>query len=410
MSRGPHDNTHGHDAHHPSTHDSNTHDHDTHNQGLHDQSLNTQNLLELTELLRVICETPAPTFSEAARGELVARLLRESGLEPQTDAVGNVTAEVPGGSGPRILVAAHLDTVFAADTDVRVVASGGRLAAPGIGDNSASLAVALFYLRALLRGGYPAHPRLTFAATVGEEGLGDLRGMRALMKARVHDFDGVVALDGHLGALINASVGSKRFEVTFTAKGGHSWGDFPSPSATHALGEAVFTLAKLPLGEQPRSSYNVGQVWGGTGVNAIAQTAGFNLDLRSTDAGVLERLARDALQRLRKAADKHGVRLETRAVGDRPTAFVPNEGLVRAAQGALLDLGIRPRLAASSTDANAAMAAGLPAIAFGVYRGGDAHRLSEWLEPASLTVGVAALRRLLTRVNTLEPTGLRRAA
>jgi tripeptide aminopeptidase len=373
----------------------------------------------LTELLRRICETPAPTFAEAVRGELVTGLLREMGLSPETDAVGNVVAGVPGGCGPRILLAAHLDTVFAAETDVRVRAVGERLAAPGIGDNSASLAVALFYLRELCRGASHAHPRLTFAATVGEEGLGDLRGIRALMK-RAHAFDGVIALDGHLGALINASVGSKRFEVKFFAKGGHSWGDFPSPSATHALGEAIFALGKLPLGEQQHGShnvgsytvgsYNVGQVWGGTGVNAIAQEAGFNLDLRSTDAGTLERLGRDALSRLHKVADKHGVRLETRQVGDRPTAFVPNEGLVRSGQQALRELAVRPRVAASSTDANAAMAAGLPAIAFGVYRGGDAHRLSEWLEPASLPLGLQALRRLLALISALEPARLRRAA
>ena len=388
----------------------------------------------LTDLLRRICETPAPTFAEAARGELVAGLLLEMGLSPETDAVGNVVAGVAGGRGPRILLAVHLDTVFAAETDVRVRAVGERLAAPGIGDNRASLAVALFYLRELCRGASHAHPRLTFAATVGEEGLGDLRGIRALMK-RAHAFDCVIALDGHLGALINASVGSRRFEATFFAKGGHSWGDFPSPSATHALGEAIFALSKLPLGEQrhrsyttgsrnvgshpvgshpvssyPVSSYNVGQVWGGTGVNAIAQEAGFNLDLRSTDAGVLERLGRDALSRLRKVADKHGVRLETRQVGDRPTAFVPNEGLVRSGQQALQEVAVRPRIAASSTDANAAMAAGLPAIAFGVYRGGDAHRLSEWLEPSSLPVGLQALRRLLSLVSALEPARLRRAA
>jgi tripeptide aminopeptidase len=379
----------------------------------------------LTELLRRVCETPAPTFAEAARGELVAGLLRELGLRPEIDAVGNVVAEVPGGCGPRILLAAHLDTVFAADTDVRVRALGERLAAPGIGDNSASLAVALFYLRELCAGASHAYPRLTFAATVGEEGLGDLRGIRALMKERAHAFDGVIALDGHLGALINASVGSRRFEATFFAKGGHSWGDFPSPSATHALGEAIYALGKLPLGEQrqgsynvgsrgvgsyPVGSYNVGQVWGGTGVNAIAQEAGFNLDLRSTDAGTLERLALGALSRLRKVADKHGVRLEIRQVGDRPTAFVPNEGLVRSGQQALQEVAVRARVAASSTDANAAMAAGLPAIAFGVYRGGDAHRLSEWLEPASLPLGLQALRRLLSLVSALEPARLRRAA
>ncbi len=367
---------------------------------------------ELTGLLQAICETSSPTFHEGARGELIAGFLRELGLEPHTDAVGNVTTNIPGGRGPRLLVAAHLDTVFDADTDVcvRSVGSQGRLAAPGIGDNSASLAVLLTYLRQLKRGEVASYPQLTFAATVGEEGLGDLRGIRTLLADRAEDFDGVVAVDGHLGALINAAVGSTRFELTFTAKGGHSWGDFPSPSATHALGEAVASLAKLPLGAGARSSYNVGQVWGGTGVNAIAQSAGFNLDLRSLDAALLERLSREARVRASRVATKHGVELSIRQVGDRPAAFSPNEGLTQAGRGALSDHGLRAHISASSTDANAAMAAGLPAIAFGVYRGGDAHRLSEWLEPDSLPVGLAVLERLLARISALTPSGLRRAA
>ena len=367
---------------------------------------------ELTGLLRAICETPAPTFHEGARGELIAGFLREMGLEPHIDAVGNVTADIPGGRGPRLLAAAHLDTVFDADTDVRVRTAGnqGRLAAPGIGDNSASLAVLLTYLRRVQRGEVSSYPRLTFAATVGEEGLGDLRGIRALLAERADDFDGVVAVDGHLGALINAAVGSKRFELIFTARGGHSWGDFPSPSATHALGETVASLAKLPLGAGARSSYNVGQVWGGTGVNAIAQSAGFNLDLRSLDAALLERLSREARARASRVATKHGVELGIRQVGDRPAASAPNEGLTQAGQAALHDHGLRAHISASSTDANAAMAVGLPAIAFGVYRGGDAHRLSEWLEPDSLPVGLAVLERLFARVSALTPNALRRAA
>ena len=359
-------------------------------------------LSEIIELLRVICETPAPTFDETARGELVAGFLRETGLEPLTDDVGNVTAEVPGGRGPRLLLAAHLDTVFDADTDVSVRKVGNRLAAPGIGDNSASLAVLLTYLRRMQHDPKP-HPRLTFAATVGEEGLGNLRGIRALLDHRAANFDGVIAVDGHLGALINAAVGSQRFEFTFTAKGGHSWGDFPSPSATHALGEAVAALAKLPLGVGPRSSYNVGQVWGGTGVNAIAQRAGFNLDLRSTDAALLARLSRDARMRVERVAARRGAQLSVHQVGDRPAAAAPNDGLVRAGQAALRDHGLQAHLSASSTDANAAMALGLPAIAFGVYRGGDAHRLSEWLEPESLPVGLGVLGRLLEHLSTFSP-------
>jgi len=355
----------------------------------------------LLALLREVCEVPAPTFAEGARGKLVARRLRAAGLAPHADEVGNVTASLPGGHGPRVLVAAHLDTVFPLHADVRVREEAGRLLAPGIGDNSASLAVLLRYVQRAQEGAHPVRPRLTVAATVGEEGLGDLYGMRHLMAARAPDFDLVIALDGHLGALIHAAVGSRRFEVLFSAHGGHSWGDFPSPSAVHALGEAIFALGKLPVGDLPRSSYNVGQVWGGTSVNAIAQEAGFNLDLRSVDAEVLDRLERDALGRVLRVARKHGVEVQTKRVGDRPVAKVPNEPLVRAAKEALGAVGIRVRLAASSTDANAAMAAGLPAVAFGVYRGGDAHRLSEWLEPASLPLGYRAFALLLENVSRL---------
>ena len=362
-------------------------------------------LEEIVSLLKRICEVPAPTFAEGERGALLEQLWGEAGLSPHTDEVGNVTAQVPGGTGPRVLVAAHLDTVFGADIDVSVRERNGRLSAPGIGDNSASLAVLVRYAQQVMaeRAGEPsARPRLTVAATVGEEGLGDLYGMRHLMKTNAQDFDLVVALDGHLGALINASVGSKRFEVRFSAAGGHSWGDFPSPSATHALGHAVYELGQLSLPEQPRSSYHVGEAWGGTSINAIAQEAGFNLDLRSKDARVLERLEQDALKRIARAAKKHNVALSTKLVGDRPTASVANEPLVQAARDALRAVGVPTRLAASSTDANAAMAAGLPAVAFGVYKGGDAHRLSEWLDAQSLVTGYQALVKLMENLSALD--------
>lgn len=359
-------------------------------------------LEEIVSLLKRICEVPAPTFEEEKRGRLLERLLEEAGLSPQVDEVGNVTARLPGGTGPRVLVAAHLDTVFSADVDVSVREDNGRLSAPGIGDNSASLAVLVRFVQQVMAGEHEQRPRLSVAATVGEEGLGDLYGMRHLMDTRAGEFDFAIALDGHLGALINGSVGSKRYEVRFSAAGGHSWGDFPSPSAVHALGGAVHALNQLTMSEQPRSSYNVGQVWGGTSINAIAQEAGFNLDLRSKDKDVLERLERDALKRITKAAKKHNVELETKLVGDRPAANVPNEPLVRAARDALSAVNVRTRLAASSTDANAAMAAGLPAVAFGVYRGGDAHRLSEWLEPQSLVAGYQALMKFMENLSALE--------
>jgi tripeptide aminopeptidase len=358
----------------------------------------------ILELLKIICETPAPTFEEEARGELVATLLREMGLNPSVDAVGNVIAEVSGGTGQRVLVAVHLDTVFSKETNVKIREGNQKLFAPGIGDNSASLAVMLAYLektlgleQILTTGG--TRPRLTFAATVGEEGLGDLRGMRELMRTYAKDFDAVIALDGHLGTIVDKAVGSKRFEVIFTAKGGHSWGDYPSPSAVHALGDAIHALNHMVIPKEPRSSYNVGEIRGGTSVNAIAQEATFNLDLRSLDAKVLESLEQDALRRIRRAAREHSVEVNVEQVGDRPAGKCDNDWLVALAKESLQVTNILTKTAASSTDANAAMAVGLPAIAFGVYHGGDAHRLSEWLEPDSLQTGYRALVELMKRLS-----------
>jgi tripeptide aminopeptidase len=349
------------------------------------------------ELLKVICETPAPTFEEEARGALVAKLLRDMGLSPTVDAVGNVIAEIPAGTGQRVLVAAHLDTVFSRETNVTIKEGNQKLFAPGIGDNSASLAVMLYYLEQTLATN-DTRPRLTFAATVGEEGLGDLRGMRELMRTHAAAFDAVIALDGHLGTVVDKAVGSKRFEVTFRAKGGHSWGDYPSPSAIHVLGDAVHALNHMVIPREPRSSFNVGEIRGGTSINAIAQEATFNLDLRSLDGKVLEGLEQDALRRIRRAAREHSVEVAIKQVGDRPAGKCDNAWLVTLAKEALQVSNVLTKTAASSTDANAAMAVAIPAIAFGVYQGGDAHRLSEWLEPDSLPMGYRALSELMQRL------------
>lgn len=353
---------------------------------------------ELGDLLRSICETPAPTFEEGERATLLLRLLEEAGLAPGLDRVGNVVAEVPGGSGPRVLLAAHLDTVFSSDVDVSVRIDGDRWLAPGVGDNSASLAVVAYLLTNRHEWDEIRLPRLTVAATVGEEGLGDLRGARALIDERGQEFDYVVALDGHLGTIVDAGVGSRRYEIGLKAAGGHSWGDFPAPSATHALGAMVHSLSEIELPRQPRCSYNVGQVWGGTGVNAIAQEAGFNLDLRSVAPLALDELERDALSRMRRIAKRKRVELSLEKVGDRPASAPQDRTLTRFAREALVEVGTEARTTASSTDANIAMAAGIRAIAFGVYRGGDAHRMSEWLERPSLDVGVRALLALLRRL------------
>lgn len=355
----------------------------------------------LRALLLELAQTPAPTGAEGRRAELVMRLWTEAGLEPWLDAVGNVLARVPSSSGAGrslVVVAAHLDSVFGPAVDVTVKQGEGRWSGPGIGDNAASVAVLTRYLQIRERPGWASRPELLVAATVGEEGLGDLRGARHLVATEGASASAFVAFDGLLGNVTDVAVGSRRYEAHFTTAGGHSWGDYGEASAVHAAGQAIAALTRVPVPRVPRSSLNVGQVWGGTSINAIAESAGFNLDLRSVAPEALAVLDEAATSAVRSAAKAAGASVELRQVGDRPAGSSANERLVSAALDAYEDVGVMGQVSAGSTDANPAMAAGIPAIAFGGYRGGGAHRLEEWLEPDSLPVGLQALAGLLARL------------
>jgi acetylornithine deacetylase/succinyl-diaminopimelate desuccinylase-like protein len=351
-------------------------------------------------LLRRVCGTPAPTFAEDARAALVEAELAAAGLTPRRDGIGNVLADVPGGRGPRVALVAHLDTVFGAEVDVTVrEGDDGRWYAPGIGDNSASVAVLLAAAHHVAHGNLAARPRLLLAFTRGEEGLGDLRGARHLVATRGAEIDRFLAVDGHLGSIVDAGVGSYRLRARFAGPGGHAWGDYPSASAVHALGDAVHALTRVPVPESPRSSLNVAQVGGGSAINAIAEEAWLTLDLRSLTAPTLAGLRSEVEKRLRSVARRHGVSLELETLGERPPGRSDDGGLATLVGDALRASGVAVRVGASSTDANAAMAAGIPAVCFGVYRGGDAHRRGEWLDPASLATGEAVLAGVLARLS-----------
>lgn len=358
----------------------------------------------LEALLVEIASTPAPTGAEGARAAVVARHWREAGLTPHLDAIGNVVATLPGSgagadAGPTVMVACHLDSVFGLQVDVSVNRTDpNRWVGAGLGDNAASLAVLTQWLKERGAGRWP---NLTLVATVGEEGLGDLRGARHAVATLGEGTDLFIALDGYLGSVIDVGVGSRRYEATFVAPGGHSWGDYPSPSATHAAGHAMARLADLHVPRSPRSSLNIGQIWGGTSINAIAERAGFNLDMRSVDQHALAALERSALAAIRQAAAAQGAEVELEQVGDRPAGACNSPRLLSAAKDAFEAVGLTPSTNAGSTDANAAMAANIPALCFGVYRGGNAHRLDEWVDPTSLPAGVTALRELLARLTKL---------
>ncbi|MEX2501219.1 MAG: M20/M25/M40 family metallo-hydrolase [Trueperaceae bacterium] len=354
---------------------------------------------ELRALLRSVCEVAAPPFAEQRRAEHVASVLRRVGHAPGIDAAGNVVVDLPGGEGPTVALVAHLDTVFGPDVDVTVrEVAENRWEAPGIGDNSASVAVLLHLAAEVRRGTVERRPRLMLAFTVGEEGLGDLRGVRHVVAERGGDLDVLLAVDGHLGTVVDAGVGSTRYKLAFAADGGHAWGDYPSPSAVHALGDAIHAVQRIEVPDAPRSSLNVGVIQGGSAINAIAEEAWAMLDLRSLDAATLEAMAREAEKRVRSVARRHDVRLHVERVGDRPAGRSDDGALTTIVRDTLCAHGHEVRVAASSTDANAAMAAGVPALCFGVYRGGDAHRLGEWADPTSLPDGVRVLREVLTRL------------
>lgn len=346
--------------------------------------------------LRAITEVPAPPFAEAARSAAVAEAWRSAGLEVVIDELGDLVADLPGGAGPRVMLAAHLDTVFPAGTDVRVrELEDGRWAAPGVADDGAGLAVLTVLAEEAVAGRGGRRPRVTLAATVGEEGLGDLRGARRVVADHGARVDVFVAVDGSLGQVVSGAVGSRRLEASFVARGGHAWGDRGAPSAVHAMGDAIHALIRLEVPDEPRSSLNVGLAAGGSSVNAIAERAGITVDVRSLDPEVLALLVSRLEQRVRSVARRHRVEVDLRVVGDRPAGRTADERLVAAARAALARVGVEPRVAPSSTDANAAVAAGIAAIGFGVARGGDAHRLQEWVEPDSLVTGYQALSHLL---------------
>ena len=361
-----------------------------------------------------LCEVPAPPFKEAARGAVYQKLLTQLGLQRvRVDAVGNVIGERPGrGAGPHVVISAHLDTVFPEGTDVSVRKSGGRLVGPGITDDCRGLAVLLGVVRALDVARVSTPGRISFVATVGEEGLGDLRGVKHLFGPEGLDrVDRFVSIDGGGLGITNGGVGSRRYRVTFKGPGGHSYGAFGLPNPAHALGRAVAVIGDLQVPTSPRTTFNVGRVGGGTSVNSIPFEAWMEVDLRSEDPAALA----DLDGRVRRVVEtavaaenarwRHAksVTVEIALVGDRPAGRTADTSpIVQTATSVLRALALPVALGASSTDANVPMAQGIPAITIGGGGTGEgAHSLQESFDPAG---GVDGLRHaILLTVALAQP-------
>ncbi len=353
----------------------------------HDRTV--EDIIRLTEI-------PSPPFGEEVRARAYLDLFRAHGLaETEQDGIGNVLGLRRGsGNGALIVVAAHLDTVFPAGTDVRVRREGTKLFAPGVGDDTRGLAVLLAFIRAMDAAGIRTRDDILFVGDVGEEGLGDLRGVRHLFtegkyRDRIKAFFTVDSPDQD--SIATSGVGSKRYRITFRGPGGHSYGAFGLVNPMFAMGHAMHEFSRIQVPARPRTTFCASVCGGGTSVNAIPNEAWMEADLRSVDPAELARLEAQFLAIVDFAvqAENHArstaqgpITVERQVIGDRPAGSTPTDSdIVRLSTAALRAHGFDPRHEASSTDANIPMSLGIPAIKIGSGgRGGRAHSLEEWID------------------------------
>jgi acetylornithine deacetylase/succinyl-diaminopimelate desuccinylase-like protein len=370
----------------------------------------------VTEQQIRLTEIPAPEFHEAQRGQFLKQLFESTGLETHVDEIGNVIAERPGSDSQGvILLAAHLDTVFPADTDVRVKRSGDRLLAPGISDNGSGLAALVGVARALSESGIRTAKTIVLAGDVGEEGEGNLRGMRALVDHYGSRLRAVIAVDGPSAEHITTQgIASRRIEVTITGPGGHSWSDFGVPNPITALSRGIVRFSAIRLPDIPRASYNFGVIEGGQSVNSIPARAVAKVDLRSEDEKQLTRME-NALQDAMQAgvrdeaygarSSKDSIQASFRSLGTRPAGTLPdNSPLLQTIRDVDRVLGNRSRLERSSTDANIPLSLGIPAVAIGGGgTGGGSHTLGEWFDPSGRELGLKRLFLAAVSLSGLQP-------
>ncbi len=353
------------------------------------------------ELAIAIQQIPAPTFEEGPRmAYLRQRFLELELVDVESDALGNLFARLPGGDDkPPLVVSAHLDTVFPAATELELVRTEDMLCGPGIGDNSLGLAGLFGLVWGLREQGIRLPGDLWLAANVGEEGLGDLRGMRAVVDRFGGDALAYIVLEGMaLGQVYHRGLGVRRFRITVRTRGGHSWVDYGQPSAIHVLAGIITRLGNIDLPEEPRTTLNVGVIAGGTSVNTIASQASLELDLRSTSQRALDDLASRVAGVLRAAEGKE-VQIDREQIGDRPFGELPAQHpLVRLAEECLEAAGLQARLNVGSTDANIPLSRGLPAVCLGVSTGGGAHTLNEYVNIPPIAQGLAQLLELIPRI------------
>jgi di/tripeptidase len=361
-----------------------------------------------------LTEIPAPPFKEDARAAAYLKMLRAHRLtNVERDAEGNVMGVRRGtGGGPLIAIAAHLDTVFPEGTAVKVTREGTRLSAPGIGDNSRSLAVLLAMIRAMDAARIQTSSDILVIGNVGEEGPGDLRGMKHLfLKGPHHGRIGMfISMDGAGGGddITHGAVGSRRYRVTFKGPGGHSYGAFGLVNPAFAMGNAMRRFGSMTVPTSPKTTYSIGVVGGGTSVNSIPFESWMDVDMRSESPAELQKVEDQFRAAMPQAADEENqarstaqgrITVDLKVIGDRPSGLTPRDSpIVETAAAVIRAMGLTPRFSFGSTDANLPISLGIPAITVDSGgRGGRAHALDEWIdvEKTSSVQGIQSAMVLL---------------
>jgi tripeptide aminopeptidase len=353
----------------------------------------------ILDLTMQIQQIPAPTFHEGPRGQFVRDLfVKENLKDVSIDSLGNVFARLPGKAkkAKALVVSAHLDTVFPASINLQIKKEPDRIVAPGIGDNSLGIAAFFGIIWSLHERKIDLKHDVWFAANVGEEGLGDLRGMRGVVERFGAGVLGYLVLEGlALGHIYHRAIGVRRYLITAKTAGGHSWSDYGQPSAVHELASLVTHLTAIHLPREPRTTMNVGTIIGGMGVNVLASDAKCELDLRSEDPMALFKLTHE-VEEILVHASREGVKIVAEVIGERPAGEIPaNHALVKLAVDCMWEQGLSAILTAGSTDANIPLSQNIPAVVMGISTGGGAHTTNEFIDVNPVEKGMESVVRFV---------------
>jgi acetylornithine deacetylase/succinyl-diaminopimelate desuccinylase-like protein len=359
---------------------------------------------QMLELAIQIQQVPAPTHNEYLRAEFVKqKFIEEAGsvlTQIQVDFAGNVLACLPGkGNGQPLVISAHMDTVFPLETPLAYTRSQGKIFGPGIGDNSLGVAALFGVLWSLRERGIQTDGDIWFVANVCEEGLGDLRGMKALVERFGSTPIVYLVLEGmSLGHIYHKAIGVRRYLISIRTGGGHSWADFGKPSAVHELAGLIDGITSIQPAAHPHTTYNVGRIGGGTSINTIAAEAWMELDLRSEGREALDQLYSQVMS-LVESRRREGVDLEMKPIGWRPPGEISvDHPIIRLAESCLYEQGLLPVMTMGSTDANVPLSQGYPALVLGLTRGGGAHTINEYIETGQVDLGLEHIVQFVSRL------------